>query len=92
LYMPRKTTKYPLVLIRWVDSTLGFQGWKWIEDEPKEISIMVSVGFLIYEDKDVKILCPHIKGDFRTAENILATGDIKIPVSAIRKIKVLQDA
>ena len=36
---------YRLVLIEWEDSQLGFQGWKFINEEPKELPTYLSVGF-----------------------------------------------
>jgi len=33
--------KYKLVLIEWEDSVLGFQGWKFIKDQPKKINVIL---------------------------------------------------
>jgi hypothetical protein len=83
----KNNTKYKLVLIEWEDSVLGYQGWKFIEDEPRELTSFISVGFLVHEDKKCKILFPHIDS---TQKNITGAGDIKIPCSAIRKMIVLE--
>ena len=80
--------KYKLVLIEWEDSQLGFQGWKSIKEESKEIPTFISVGFLVYEDERCKILYAHIK-DTEDLEELSGSGDIKIPNSAIIKIKEL---
>ena len=79
---------YKLVLIEWEDSQLGFQGWKFINEEPKEIPKFLSVGFLVYEDEKCKILYPHIK-DTEDLEQLSGSGDIKIPNSAILKLTEL---
>lgn len=46
----------------------------------------VSVGFLIQDDDEVKLLAPNV-GDI--AENMQATGAITIPAAAITAIKFL---
>lgn len=47
---------YKLVMIEWEDSQLGFQGWKFINEEPKDFPKFLSVGFLVHEDERCKIL------------------------------------
>ena len=79
--------KYKLVLIEWEDSVLGFQGWKFIDEQPRKVAIFLSVGFLVHDNNKCKILYPHIdtcKG------RLTGSGDIKIPNSAIRKLTVLK--
>jgi hypothetical protein len=75
-------------LWKWEDSQLGYQGWKIIHEQPKEIPTFLSVGFLVYEDEKCKILYPHVK-DTINLEEISGSGDIKISGSAIIKIKEL---
>ncbi len=81
--------KYELLLIEWEDSQLGYQGWKIVNDQPKDMPKFISVGFLVYEDERCKILYPHIE-DTDEIEDLSGTGDIKIPTSAILSIKKLQ--
>jgi len=76
---------YKLVLIEWEDSQLGYQGWKFIKDEPIEMPRYISVGFLIYEDNKCKVLYPHIKNT-EDKDELSGSGDIKIPNSAILKM------
>lgn len=79
---------YKLVLIEWEDSQLGYQGWKFINEQPKDIPTFISVGFLVHEDEKCKILYPHIKAT-NDIEELSGSGDIKIPTSAIITIKEL---
>lgn len=79
---------YPLVLIEWEDSQLGFQGWKVINEQPKEMPIFYSVGFLVHEDEKCKVLYPHIKNG-SDEDEISGSGDILIPTSAIRNVTTL---
>ena len=81
--------KYPLILIEWEDSSLGFQGWKIIDDQSTEMTTFISVGFLTYEDKKCVILYPHIDVDLKN-RNPAGAGDITIPCSAIRKRRILK--
>jgi hypothetical protein len=82
-----KKFKFPLVMIEWEDSVLGFQGWKFIEEQPKELTTFLSVGFLVHDDNRCKILYPHIDS---SKDNITGSGDIIIPNSAIRKLTLLR--
>lgn len=80
---------YKLVLIIWEDSQLGFQGWKFINEQPKDVALVKSVGFLTYEDEKCKVLYPHLH-DAVNEDEISGSGDIKIPNSAIKSITELQ--
>jgi hypothetical protein len=76
--------KNKLILIEWEDSQLGYQGWKFINEQPKGIPTFISVGFLVYRDERHTILYPHIKNT-DNADELSGSGDIKIPNSAILK-------
>jgi hypothetical protein len=84
----KNRTNYKLVIIEWEDSQLGYQGWKFIHDQPKEIPHFISVGFLVHEDEKCKILYPHVKNT-DDIDEISGSGDIKIPNSAILKLTEL---
>lgn len=77
--------KYKLVLIEWEDSQLGFQGWKQVHDQPHEMPLFTSVGFLIHEDERCKVLYPHVK-QTEDDDDLSGSGDILIPVSAIKRV------
>lgn len=78
LKMSANIITYPLFYIEWEDSQLGFQGWKFIEEQPKKTPSVVSVGFLIHKDDKCRILYPHLQMD-----NESGSGDILIPASCI---------
>lgn len=82
------TPKLKLVLIEWEDSVLGFQGWKQVSENINNETNFISVGFLILRDKSKVIIYPHI--DLHKGKEGSGTGDITIPVSAIKKIKYLK--
>ena len=79
---------YKLVLIEWEDSQLGFQGWKFIEDQDVALPTYFSVGFLTHEDEKCKVLYPHLKRT-ENMDELSGSGDIKIPNSTIIKITEL---
>lgn len=81
-----KSTKieYPLVCIEWHDSRLGYQGWKSLDDIELQVMTCKSVGFLVKQDADSKLLVPHLNGN-----NTNGAGEIVIPRSAILKETLL---
>jgi len=81
--------QYPLVVIEWEDSQLGFQGWKFINEQEFKVPTLFSVGFLVHEDDKCKVLYPHIK-PMADEEDISGSGDILIPNSAIKKVTQIE--
>jgi hypothetical protein len=75
--------KYKLVLIEWEDSGVGYQGWKPVQSVTGRLTKCISVGFLVKETKECKVLFPHIDGD---KSDLHGAGDITIPCSAIMKV------
>lgn len=80
--------KYKLVLIEWADSGHGYQGWKDLKSLSATSSKCTSVGFLVKESKECKILVPHLDGK-PNENNLHGAGDMTIPCSAILKITEL---
>ena len=79
---------YPLVKIDWKDSRQPSSEWKWLEDfEPTGAVTCTSVGWLIHDDKDVKVLAQNL-GD-TSEENKQASGIIQIPACSVFKITPL---
>lgn len=82
--------RFPLVLIEWVDSSRLGDAWRALdeidEDEPH---YCVSVGFLIKDNRDAKILAPNL-ADVRSEDNRQAFGGIMIPTRAIIRQRVLK--
>ncbi len=74
-----------LVYIEWVDSSSSVTG-EWIEvDRLKPECLLVhSVGWLIHDGEDCKILLPHL-----TADKKQGCGEMIIPASAIRSVSNL---
>lgn len=84
----KKIKKNSLVLIEWEDSSLGFQGWKVIRDQPKKCHVLLSTGFVVAITKRAVILYPHV--DKKKSPDRSWSGDIIIPCSAIKKITKLK--
>jgi hypothetical protein len=77
--------KHRLVLVEWEDSSQPVSAWQWVDDyQLPEIVKAVSVGFLIAQTKTAIAVAPNL-GD-TTKENCQASGIIRIPRSAVRRI------
>ena len=78
-----KPKLYPLLLIEWNDASRLSNGWIDLADVPDAyLHKCVSVGFLVSETKDGKIIVPTI-GDVEHPENRHTYGGMLIPKSAI---------
>lgn len=80
-----------LVLVEWLDSHAG-RGW---QDEAKlrEVARPLycrSVGWLVAENKDCKVLVPHIAGEKNGDILLQGCGDLTIPAASITKVTVLR--
>ncbi|UGA43049.1 hypothetical protein HU230_0032995 [Bradyrhizobium quebecense] len=74
---------HPLVLIEWTDASRLAVGWMDYGDIPDPyLHRGISVGFLISENKNGKIIVPTI-ADFEHPDNRHAYGGMLIPKSAI---------
>lgn len=79
---------YRLVEVEWEDSARPISAWQWIEDyEIPEVVKCRSVGYLIADHKNGIALAPNL-GDV-DCERIQASGIIRIPRSAIRRMAEL---
>lgn len=76
--------KYPMVLIEWEDSNSTHSGWQSIESYPVEPCTCISMGFLTRETDCAVVLFAHIDGTGQSG-----TGEMVIPISAIRKRSIL---
>ncbi len=79
-----------LVLVEWEDSARPVPTWQFL-DEINDTTVVrcQSVGFLIYDGKDTKVLAPNV-GEIGT-EEAQASGVIRIPtrcVTKMRRVKV----
>ena len=80
-----KTNGYKIVLVEWEDSQRPLSPWQWIDDYSLPDAVLCrSVGFLIAQTKKALALAPNL-GDVE-CERAQASGIIRIPRSAVRKI------
>lgn len=80
--------KYPLVLIEWQDSAQPVSGWTFMEDlaELGPVSCR-SVGWLLKDGDDVKLLAANIGGGERDEQ---ACGVIRILTSTVTSCRVIE--
>ena len=78
-----------LVIIEWVDSRRPDAAWKRVADHQEWTACKcVSVGFLIADDNEKKVLAPNM-ADIDDASNIQHAGEIVIPSACVLSIKRL---
>lgn len=80
-----------IVLIEWVDSHSG-RGWQMLEDlqEKTEPLCCRSVGWLVRETRQCKVIAPHIAGERNGDIMLQGCGDLTIPTKAIVKVTPLK--
>lgn len=82
-----------LVLIEWVDSGQPIPGWQWLSElEPRRAHKCVSVGFLVQDDAQTKVLAPNLGASNGDDDWDQASGLFTIPTSAITKLERLTSA
>lgn len=80
-----------LVLVEWLDSHSG-RGWQDFErlEQAAEPLYCRSVGWIARENKDCKVLVPHISGEKNGNTALQGCGDLTIPTASILKTTVLR--
>lgn len=80
-----------LVLIEWLDSHSG-RGWQTTEqlERGAEPLYCRSVGWLVAERRDCKVIVPHIAGEKNGNIMLQGCGDLTIPTAAIARVTVLR--
>ena len=80
-----------LVLIEWVDSHSG-RGWQSLDElkDKAEPLYCRSVGWLVKETRDYKVIVPHISGEENGDIVLHGCGDLMIPKKAILKVKLIK--
>ena len=78
-----------LVLIEWADSFGCPQGWHFADEVTPAPTVVHSVGWLLKETKEYKLLAPHINKP-GTSERPQIAGYIIIPIGAIKRQTVLR--
>ena len=83
---------HELVLIEWVDSGQPIPGWQWLSDlDPRRAHRCVSVGFLVQDDEQTKVLAPNLGSSNGDEDWDQASGLITIPAVAITKLGARPD-
>ena len=85
-----KAKRPHLVLLEWVDSAQPMPAWRFLDDlPPLEVVHCFSVGWLVAEDKGVKILAPNIGKEAGGVSQ--ASGFIRIPAaSVVRQVRLFE--
>lgn len=80
-----------LVLVEWLDSHAG-RGWQDLDrlERAAEPLYCRSVGWVIRENKDCKVLVPHISGEKNGNTVLQGCGDLTIPTASIVKTTILR--
>jgi hypothetical protein len=79
-----------LVLIEWVDSGQPIPSWQWLSDlDKRRPHRCVSVGFLVQDDEQTKVLAPNLGSSNGDEDWDQASGLFTIPTAAITKIERL---
>ena len=79
-----------LVLIEWRDSWGCSSSWQSIEECKPDAMVCRSVGWLLYDGDDCKVVVPHLS-DERAQVPRQGCGDMTIPTCAIVKMTDLAD-
>jgi len=83
--MRKRQQKYPLVLVEWEDSQRPLSPWQWVDEYSMPDAVACfSVGFLIAKTKAALAIAPNL-GDL-DQDRTQASGIIRIPASAVRKL------
>ncbi len=83
--------KCPLVLVEWVDSRKPTSEWERLEElDSQLICECVSVGFLLEDGKDKKVLSPNM-ADINNPENLQVSAIMTIPTISVKRIKKLRE-
>jgi len=83
-----KALKWPLVRVRWLDSSSPHTGWTSISQwKGLESLECVSVGYVIAEDAISKTIAPHLA--YPEEENCQGNGIIVIPLGVIISVDLL---
>lgn len=75
-----------LVIIEWVDSFGCSSTWQSIQGCEPEALVCRSVGWLLHDGTDCKVIVPHL-----AEEAAQGCGDMTIPVGSIRSVRDLAE-
>lgn len=81
----------PLVMIEWEDSAQPVSGWAHLESvEPGSVVQCASVGWLIHDGADLKVIAPNF-GGLESEHNAQVSGVIRIPTRCVRAVHKLKE-
>lgn len=89
--------RYPLVRVEWLDSRQPISSWKFLSDyrdNPGRPLKCVSVGWMIRDDDDLKVLVSNFGGvenELDPERNLQACGVIQIPTCCVVSILALNE-
>jgi hypothetical protein len=75
-----------LVYIEWVDSYGCASEWTPIDPYTPELLHCQSVGWLLHDGQDCKVIIPHLSQASHSNASQQGCGDMTIPTAAITKI------
>lgn len=80
-----------LVLIEWEDSRQPEPAWTRLSEfYPPPVARCVSVGWMIYDGEDTKMLTPNM-ADIKNENNIQGSGIIQIPTSCVTRVVRIEE-
>lgn len=86
-----KETSCPLVMIEWEDSAQPIPNWTYLSSfEPTGTVRCASVGWLIRDDAQVKVLAPNM-GAINDERSLQVSGVIQIPTSCVLRVTRLPE-
>lgn len=83
-------SKFRLVYVEWEDSLVGTSGWCETDGAQPSPVLVQSVGWLVHDGKDCKLIVPHLSDAEHSNAKQQGCGDITIPASCIKKLVQLQ--
>ena len=89
--------KCPLVRVEWLDSSQPISSWKFLSDyrdNPGRPLKCVSVGWMVRDDDDLKILVANFGGvenELDPERTLQACGVIQIPTCCVVRISALNE-
>jgi hypothetical protein len=77
----------PLVLIEWLDSGQPIPAWQWLDTiRERRPHRCVSVGFLVQDDAQAKVLAPNLGASDGNGQFDQASGLTTIPTASVQRI------
>lgn len=77
---------FRLVQIEWEDSYGCSPSWAPIEGCSPSVMVCKSVGWLVHDGEDCKVIVPHLNQANHPNADLQGCGDMTIPASAVKQI------